>query len=46
MGMGVDALMAFAVRLMGNIHSEGSDADSMDRVITALTRSVPATTNS
>lgn len=45
-GMGVDALMAFAVRLMGNIHSEGSDADSMDRVITALTRSVPATTNS
>src|SRR5699024_7310559 len=44
-GMGVDALMTFAVRLMGNIHREGADADAMDRVIAALTRSVPATTN-
>jgi hypothetical protein len=43
--MGVDVLMRFAVRLLGNIHREGADADAMDHVIAALTRAVPATTN-
>ncbi|WP_084500343.1 geranylgeranyl reductase family protein [Brevibacterium album] len=44
-GMSVDALMAFAVRLMGNIHQDGRDADLADRVISALVRAVPKTTN-
>ncbi|WP_291795108.1 FAD-dependent monooxygenase [Brevibacterium sp.] len=44
-GMSVDALMAFAVRLMGNIQGNGRDADLADRVIAALVRAVPKTTN-
>ena len=44
-GMGVDVLMRFAVRLLGNIHRDGAEADAMDRIIDALTRAVPATTN-
>jgi geranylgeranyl reductase family protein len=44
-GMGVDVLMRFAVRLLGNIHRDGAEADAIDRIIDALTRAVPATTN-
>jgi hypothetical protein len=43
--MGVDVLMRFAVRLLGNIHRDGAEADAIDRIIDALTRAVPATTN-
>ena len=44
-GMGVDVLMRFAVRLLGNIHRDGAEADAIDRIIDALTRAVPATSN-
>lgn len=44
-GMGVDSLMRFAVRLLGNIHRSGAEADAMDHVIAALIGAVPATSN-
>jgi menaquinone-9 beta-reductase len=46
-GMSVDTLMTFVVRLLANLYQDqaGADRDLYDRIITALTRLVPATGN-
>ena len=46
-GMGVDTLMRFVVKLLANLYQDRTvrDRDLYDRIITALTALVPATSN-
>ena len=46
-GMGVDVVMEFVVKLLANLYRDPkvSEADLIDKVIAALTRVVPATSN-
>ena len=46
-GMGVDVVMEFVVKLLANLYREPkvSEADLIDRVISALTRIAPDTSN-
>lgn len=46
-GMGVDVVMEFVVKLLANLYRDPkvSEADLIDRIISALTRIVPATSN-
>ena len=46
-GMGVDVVMEFVVKLLANLYRDPkvSEADLIDRVISALARIVPATSN-